>query len=242
MKKIILSFLFTFAFFQNINFGCSCLEPSSFCESITDNDGNVVPKYIVRGTVIEKSGDTKIKLDELIYGDLNLSELVIKWNFCTLYLNEVEEGEEYIFALSKDNDNNFYLLSCAISFLKIENELVKGKVAPGVESIDYKDMASLETCGNAFENIAFESSIIVFPNPTNGEIKIQNNSSNLFEHLELSIFDTVGRELSTFKKTAGILPEETWEINIQIFSAGIYIIKLSGKNQVRYIKILKYTH
>lgn len=242
MKKIILFFLFTAVFFPNINFGCSCVLPEFFCERIVDSDGNVYPGILlVRGqTISRSSAGMEVKIIESIYGEeVNQSKINLQHSFCTLFFNDLEEKKEYILAISKSGDK-FHALSCSIFFLEIVDDVVIGKIAPGVNAIAYENFGDLEACGNAFELFALEKNILIYPNPTSEEIKIKNTSSQqILEDLELRIFDIAGRLLQVHQKAEGILPEEIWEINLQNFSSGVYLFQLSNKNRKRSFRIIK---
>ena len=131
-------------------------------------------------------------------------------------------------------------MSCAIFFLKIENEIVKGKIAPGINSLPYGEISELKGCGNAFASIGFKNNLYVFPNPTLDVLKFKNKSSEFeIEQLQLEVFDMLGREITNFANAEGILPEETWEVNIQHLAAGVYIFRLSGRNGESNFKIVK---
>lgn len=240
MKKFtLLIFIFFIPFFQSI-YACSCIGPTSFCESITNSDGTLYPKFVLRGWISDaSSAGFEIQIDEMLYGDLNQSEIILKHSFCDLYMSELEAGKEYIFALS-DYDNDFSLVPCAISFLKIEDEVVKGKIAPGVESIDYYDLVTLEGCGNQFDFFSIENNMLIFPNPTNDILKIKNTSlSDSVSNVQIQFIDMIGRELYTLKKEDEFFAGETWKVNLENFTAGVYFLKLTANSQETVIKIVK---
>ena len=240
MKKNILFLLFAIFFIPKTNFGCSCLTPSSFCESIIDSNGDLFPDLIFGGEIISSSSEgKKIKVNQSIFGNINESEITIQPSFCTIFFAGLEDGKEYVIALARDNEH-LIPLHCAIFFLEIENEIVKGKIAPDLESIAYGELGNLEGCGNDFKLFSLERNIIVFPNPTIDEIKIKNNSStNNSEQLEIKIFDTIGRDLQVTTKVDGILPEEIWIVNIQFLPAGLYLIQLSDEYDEKIYRIVK---
>ncbi len=242
MKKIILFLLFTAVFFPSINFGCTCASPGSFCGSIINSEGNVLANLLVlRAKTIGRSPTgMEVEISESIYGEsINQSKINIRQSFCTLYMNELEEKEEYVFALKK-RDDNFYALDCGIFFLKIKNNVVTGNIVPGINSIAYEQLGDLESCGSVFDLFAVEKNILVYPSPTSGEIKIKNSNANqLLGDLELRVFDVTGRLLLVRKKEAGILPEEIWELDMQTLAAGLYILQLSNNNSKKSFRIVK---
>lgn len=240
MKKSILLTILAFALFPIVNFACSCAIPSSFCESITNPNGDLGAGLIVRGKLIGRPFSGKeIEIEEVIFGEINQDRISMGFGFCTLFSNDLKENEEYIFALNKGNDK-FIPIGCAIWFLKIEDEIVKGKITSGIESLPYKEMAFLKNCGNAFSSLLSMNDITIFPNPAANQVKIKNtNTQATFDNLHLKVYDLLGRLISSNSNSAGILPEEIWTINIENLSAGVYIFKLSGKNGERNFRIIK---
>lgn len=239
MKKFILFILFAIIFFPSSNFGCTCLPPPTFCDGLTGSNGEILPDVILRGKLIGYPSSSEIKVSHTIYGTINQSQIKLGFTMCTAFTDQLEDGKEFIFSLKEINDK-FVPIGCNIFLLKIENEVVKGKIAPGVESINYADLGDLETCGIAFESFNFEKNISLFPNPTEGEVTIKNIGVNiLFENLELTVYDMLGKKVTVFEKPEGILPDEFWNFNIQNLSAGVYIFNLSGINQESYIRIVK---
>lgn len=69
---------------------------------------------------------------------------------CTYYFSDIskpEIGKEYVFALHKYL-NSFSPPACAVWYLEVENNKVKGKITSDIESIAYNKLNSLENCGN----------------------------------------------------------------------------------------------
>ncbi len=240
MKKYILFFLFTTFFLPKVNFGCSCLSPSTFCESITNSNGNIRPEVILRGKFFSNfSGEHKIEVNQLIYGNISQRELTLVYGQYSLFFQNLEDGNEYIFALNLANDR-YTLLGCAISFLKIDNGMVSGKITPGIDRMDYGDIIDLKDCGNAFDLISLEKNILLFPNPTDGSIKIRNLSSEIsLEHVQFKIFDMIGKELFADMQNVILLPEDNLKIDIEHFPSGVYIIEFSANFTERIFKVVK---
>lgn len=241
MKKVIPFLLFAIFLFPKNNFGCSCIGVDTFCESITDQDGKLwTDIFIVRAEITRSFLEgMDIRLTQPIYGEINEREISFYWDLCTSSIDGLEDGKEYIFALSNYSDS-FHPLACSVWFLEIDNEVVKGKIAPGIESVDYDDLGSLDNCGDGFGFFSLNKDISIFPNPTIDEIKIENTSpTNELENLELKIFDALGRMVQDFTKPTGILPEEAWVINMQNFPPGLYVFKLSDTFSEKVYKIVK---
>ncbi len=241
MKKAIPFIFFASILFPTFNFACSCILPSSFCESIANSNGDVYYNLIVRGSVKEilTDGNKKVKVEQVIYGDLNQDEIIIKNGFSTLFFNELQDGDEYIIALN-EHAFGFTLVDCALSFLKIENETVKGKIAPGINTMRYQDLYMLEECGVAFDFISFEKNISLFPNPGNFEVNLKNISTRPIKgSLQIEIFDVEGSVLTTYFIEEDLLPEEAFKINIETFPSGVYVVKISDFFKETSLKLVK---
>ena len=220
---------------------CSCISPSSFCESIT-YEGNVRADIILRGKVINTTSDgKKIKVEQLLLGEMNGSIIVIQHGFCDLFFNELEDGSEYIIALSKDQDQErYFLIGCAISFLKIENEIIKGKIAPGINRLDYDEIFVLKNCGLNFSAVAISRNLQIYPNPTQDFLRIQNLSDeHAYDNLEVHLFDAVGRNISIHNHDGALPATEEWLIDIRDFSPGIYVVQISSAFQKVSHKLVK---
>jgi len=239
MKGFKILFITAIFLLPKISFGCSCTSPTTFCESITSSTGDIRPNIIVRGFIEGTSGNREININHVMYGELNKNKIIVDNGFCTLFYNELENNQEYIFALNI-NEDRYSLLNCAISFLKIENNVIKGKIAPGIESINYFEFNTIEACGINFDIINLKNEITLFPNPTKGIICLKvNELKSSFENYDINIFDLLGRKLFNHKKLEGFIEKDIWTINIQDIPSGVYIIRLSNKNQECSYRIVK---
>lgn len=239
MKNRILFLLLAFLFLPKINLACTCFGRSTFCEDVFDDNGDVHSGYfIVRAKVISENDATfskDVRVISPIHGDFNTSEFTIGTTSCGGPW-DLELGKEYILAVSQWEDIFFMDSDCIVSSLEIENETVKGKIAPGIESINYFDLNTLEVCGNSFSNIFSLENLNIFPNPTLGEIEISTGeTNNSIENIHFEIYDIVGRKLTNLRRLDGILEDETLKMNLENLSAGVYFIRFSSSAQ-------KFTH
>ncbi len=238
IKHLLFSIVITFLS-NHYLFACSCALPSSFCESIV-NRGELKADLILRGKVIESTSKGKvIQVEQLLLGTLEDSKFLIQHGFCDLYFGDLRENSEYIIALNKNQDQ-FNLIACAISFLKIEKEVIKGKIAPGINRLDYNEILKQGSCGLAFNEIALSQNLQIYPNPTSDAIRIHNIGSEYFyDNLEVNIFDVVGRKIGTRIHDGALQPNEEWLINIQDFATGVYFVKVFNAFQEKSFKLIK---
>ena len=118
--------------------------------------------------------------------------------------------------------------------------MVKGAIAPGIESIPYDELGFLESCGTNLNLFSINNSLAVFPNPTLKNIRIKNISDyNTNTILQLEIIDAIGRDISFYKKEDGFLIEEEWIINISELAGGVYFLKIIDGGEQEVFKIVK---
>lgn len=142
--------------------------------------------------------------------------------------------------MSEYDDDNYALSFCHISFVKIENGILKGSIAAGVESHPYKDLDALEDCGKGLNLFFVSSSLSIFPNPTLSDIRIKNiGYSNSESILQLEVIDAIGRKIRFYKKEEGILVGEEWIINVSELAAGLYFFKLISNNREEVFRVVK---
>ena len=219
--------------------GCDCAPLPSFCESVY-YENEIIPDYIVRGTVMRNdSNGREIKITHLLFGDLNEKEILISSGQCDYFTTSFELNGDYIIAINK-YQGNYYLLECAISILRIENEVVRGQIAPGVNRMDYNDFLNSNNCGPVFFPISITQSLELYPNPTNKEIRLSSTSSEFsMDNLKLRIFDAVGREVDFQIYDESFVVNEEWVIDIEHFVAGLYFVLVSNDVQTVSYKIVK---
>jgi len=250
MKNYLLLIL-VFSFPSSFLLACFCGPIPTFCETITAGNNGVINDWntIVEIEIIDKKTDgIDIKIESVLFGTLTEEELFIKrgsGSFCTIDTDLFSEGEFYIFNLyDMVITEGLYLSDCGIHFLKIENGNINGPIAPDVESISLDEFTSLECFQNMAVSISdvspLESSLHVFPNPTDGNFSILNTKEIKANQLaEIELVDLQGRLIYKAQKTEGWLPNEEWRINVSEISDGIYFLKVFIEEKSSVIKIVK---
>ena len=124
------------------------MAPSSFCGSITDANDELIPDIIVRGSFIGNGNQgSEIKINQVLFGSTNKNKILLEYSFCAICTDELIGDREYVFALRR-TANNYRFLNCAISYLKIENEHVIGKIAPGIDRKSISDHNPTVNCNS----------------------------------------------------------------------------------------------
>jgi PKD repeat protein len=80
--------------------------------------------------------------------------------------------------------------------------------------------------------VVFESEILIYPNPVNNILYVENQKS--VQSYEMTIFDVTGKKVYE-NKTA--LNKEI--IDLSFLNSGIYMIRMEEKGKVNYLKIIK---
>ena len=141
MKNFTLLLLITFTFFHQSSFACTCSYPPSFSEGIVNSDGDIYVDLILRGTITAKFKEkVTVKVDQIIFGNTSQSTITVGVSVCGYPPQSFKKGDEYILALSTyaiPDNSNTHLIICKVSYLKIEGEVIKGRIAPGIESLKY---------------------------------------------------------------------------------------------------------
>ena len=83
----------------------------------------------------------------------------------------------------------------------------------------------------ATRDLAFENSISIFPNPSQGDISIQFNEAN-YQDTSIEIIDAQGKVHNTFD-----IRQASQELNLDV-PAGLYFVKISNEEKLAYKKIV----
>ena len=231
-----LTLLIILIFLTSKTFACSCLPPTTFCESNAGLNGNLRADIILIGKGFKDSqGKSRINVQHVLSGEVDTDNIEMVGTSCDLFSSPIDT-EKYLFALNKCGD--FYCFNlCAVGFLKIEGNEVVGKIAPEIDRLKLDELGEM-ICAIAFESLS--NKIEIFPNPTPDIIKFKNTGDQFtFNDLQMRIFDSSGRLVHTSKNTSSILPDDSWEINIKDLTNGVYIVQLYTPFQNVIKKVVK---
>lgn len=240
MKTAIFTIAFSLLLFVEKNIACDCLPVANFCKTITyENNGeifNYLNIYYVK--VISQSADTmEVSIAKTFFGqNLTGSTILIQGGNgadCQVMTAQFQVGEELIIAAAKTT-TYWYVSDCGISFLKVENGVVKGLIADGITEIPLADFPTLADCGNLQLNPANEPEapyfIDISPTLTHDFVKIKisvNSPSPLF----VRAFDVAGKMVfeknyhSLHTTYEEVVPTENWAKGVYFFN-----IEVAGKH------------
>jgi hypothetical protein len=241
MKKNLSSLILTLSCFLTEAVACDCTCCLTFCESITQLDNQDVRIHLVR--VLEKSS-AGIDIDVLqtfIGESLEGQEtFVINGNGadCTMTTNQFLVGEKYILLLSPLSDDVWYLSECSMPFLAVENDMVIGSIAEGLNQVALENFpATIQNCFSTSPSTEPQANISFSVNPTAAydfvTIKTQGLAPTNFI---LHVLDSSGKLIHQ-----AILPTGSISTEVQIsrWRAGIYFFKIEDVGSMSLFKVVK---
>ena len=210
---------------------CSCAGQPTFCQSVVNNNGEVVATLIIFGEKIRnKSDGMDVKLLSTIHGETSTNEIFIKSGNgadCGLWTDQFEVGEQFILSLYPTNNDNptsaYMISSCGTHWLKVENGKVKGKITPSLTEVAISDFPSISNCGD-FSPVPSQNALInVFPNPATTAFQVDIELDNSIQGF-FNIYDMAGRFIEK------VAIEGTNQVSIpyevEKLSAGIYLVEV----------------
>ena len=94
--------------------------------------------------------------------------------------------------------------------------------------------------GNAVEDISFGWSVIPYPNPVDGQLRLRFNTERTMDY-NIEITDLTGKKLSveTLKQ---VVPGQEIEVDFSGFAQGLYLMTVSSDDReyIRTVRIQKY--
>jgi hypothetical protein len=221
---------------------CDCLAYPPFCETIA-----LLNKHRYQVEHVKIIGKDAYGFAALVlhnyFGD---SLAGSKENYydgsgsCFMSLYDFKVGEEYIF-IGMPYFDGFGLWSCGTSFLKVENGLVKGKIAPGISAIPLHDFTSLANCGKLKTSATTEApdfDITVNPTLIDDHALVQTTFT-ADQNIELTIFDALGRSVY---ETQSVDFNDTRPLSVDFegYYPGLYFIRICADGRQKTVKVLKH--
>lgn len=239
MKVTVTSLALVLFFFLGKTTACDCLPIGNFCKTITyENNGEIwshLNIYLVEVTA-QQTGGMKVEIAKTYFGEnLNGSSIFVNSGNgadCQLFTGQFQAGEKMIIAAG-NYSNLWYISECGVSFLKVENGLVKGPIAEGITEIPLAEFPTLANCGNLQLNAANEVAMpdLIQVSPTLAiDYVLLKAPVALPAALTLRVFDVAGRQVFQSDFPADSVPFEKI-IPIENWNSGIYFfnLKIAGK-------------
>ncbi|MBK7428168.1 MAG: T9SS type A sorting domain-containing protein [Saprospiraceae bacterium] len=246
-KTFTLIFLLAFILQSEVSKACSCVYIGTFCETITYNNEEVSPYLcVIRGTVIAQESDRmKVRVVEHLGGTAPEGEeiFILSGNGanCAEFVGGFEIGKDFVFAMNigwGENSDLYSLTICGVSYLRINNEVVEGKIAPGINSINYNKLGTIDDCGK----LTIEQKIglfSIFPNLTSvgPTISLDPESSDPVL-IDWEVYSNIGQLLDE-KNAQSFLPGEKFRVNMESYPPGVYLLRIRRSGERKVFKIVK---
>lgn len=248
MKRALpFTFLIAFLLQTEILRACTCAYIGTFCETITFNSEEISQNLcVIRGTVIAQEPDKmKVRVVEHLGGAIPIgSEIFIlsgNGANCAEFTGGFEIGKDFVFGMNIGwgiNSDLYSLTICGVSFLRINDETVEGRIAPGINSINYSKMGTINDCGklSVFQKIGLLS---IYPTLTTlgPSIFLDNNASNNLV-IDWEMYSNVG-QLVAENKSQSFEPGEQFTVDMENYPAGVYFLRIRRSGEKKVFKIVK---
>lgn len=231
---------------------CDCFFIPTFCEAITfDNNGQIHDYLTIQRIKVLSLGNNglNVGITQTFFGENYVGQTLFLKDGngadCGLFAStNLEVGKEYIVASFGDS-TEIMLSDCYISFLKVENGVVAGAIAPGVTQVDLADFTNIGNCGelnasSVEEEPTSKGNFMVLPTLTTGNIYIYANSKVHLPKgkLQISVYDVTGRLVTkagfdNFHATNPVyLDAANW-------ATGLYFLQMEAGGLKETVKVMK---
>lgn len=227
---------------------CSCIFLETFCESLGPSAEMIYVDAIVYGRVISKDskGMTIAVLDPIFGSNIGSSLKIRRGNGadCGVDTDFFNKNEEFIFALNQwENEEGQVTNSlsiCGVTYLKVNNGFVLGKIAPGISVQNYKEFRTAVGCGifkKLPKNPNGEISFKLFPNPASTEIVITLEED--YAEVQYMLLDMLGRMVwKGIRKEVEEGEPQLLDISQVQLQRGMYLLKLTNGVAIGFKKVI----
>lgn len=240
MKKTIL--LAFFIHLSNFVFPCSCINPTTYCETMQSETSDLLIlgykiTNIYHGMsikVVQVLEGTETRDTITVWGDNGIlcrhfssafslnDTIVFALHNCDLYGNSLNSNHE--------QPDHYQISNCGVYYLNYSNGQVIGSIDNGVSSLSLSNFLQTHTsCSTTTFIKKNNSNINLHPNPTHQKVFFQIRDYN--GSVETQIYDLSGRLLENTNSKI---------INLENYTKGIYMFKISYANKVEELKVVKH--
>lgn len=207
---------------------CSCAGPATFCEGKPGPSSSGL--VIFAEKTKDKSDGMEVKVLTTFHGEAASNKIFVRSGNgadCGVWTGQFEVGEQFILSLYPFKDDiptSVYAMSiCTVSWLKVENGVVKGSIAPGVTEVAISDFTTIPDCSDFSPLPSQNATINVFPNPAKVAFQVDIELENAIQG-SFNIYDMAGRLIEK------VAIEGTNEVSIpyqvEKLPAGIYLVEV----------------
>lgn len=236
--------------FQNAQ-ACDCFPISTFCETITyQNNGQIWNFLSIYRVKVESSlpNGIKVSIFQTYAGEDKAGQQLYVKNGnggdCVLFASTfLDQNQDYIIAAQLLNDT-LSISECGISYLKIENGMVQGAIAPGITEVALADFPNTTQCGDLTPVAVFvpdqKDRLIVVPTLATARVIVKANQTFWGQPtgLKLVVYDAAGRLVFTQNYpdfdyyTPALVDTKGW-------NSGVYMLRLSAGKVNVVVRLMK---
>ncbi len=222
---------------------CSCAYVETFCESQTYGTDTLNTHLIIYGKKVRReNGGMRVEVLQTLHGAVAGQSIFVRdgdGGDCGMFTENLENGKEFIFALSPDwresqGESRYFISICGVNVLEVEAGLVKGNIAPGIKSIPVEDFGTITDCGD-LPPISGGLEVRLGPIPTANQLEFKLSfSGQVFGSAQL--INAIGQEVSRFPIAGEDFLEKT--VDVSRFAPGIYFMEVNVVGRRKVIKII----
>jgi len=185
----------------------------AFLREDTCFSDDIIPEFVFTKYIGKELGYNELIDSALLWTDttvaLNYGDYSIFSNYNCSYYSQIGNDTGYVAARIIESTDTLY------AWIKISN-------VGALSCVIYSYACTNKT--SSIKNVNKESSISIYPNPTNGNISIVNNNANKIKAIR--IYDCVGK--LQFDKSAS---ESELSIDLSHLSNGMYFVNIESMDE-----------
>ena len=234
MKQLYILVIGLFLCYTGVR-ACSCVQINTFCETIYGGTA-ISPSYLIVHAKVKSIRNNGMDADilDILFGEAPGSRVSVRKGNgadCGVNTDVFEEGKEYLFALWEWN-GEYGLSICGVSWLNVQNGVVRGEIAPGINRIDLDEFREIPECGGIGSVLA---TLEFTPNPAYADLLVQ--SSVLIEQpIAFTLYDITGRRI--LQEDLDLSQDAIGYINVRDISSGIYVLVVEVNGIIRSQKVV----
>lgn len=142
-----------FLFSSNILLACSCSGEAYFCHELNDTtDAFLQPNFVIKAIKLQDTLHGMFVKVEKNYVNSIEAENILVWgdpgHLCRVYTSNFEIGDTIILGIKEidgptgmlqESIGDYWLPACGITYLKIENGVVRGSISTGIDEMPLED-------------------------------------------------------------------------------------------------------
>ncbi len=239
LRSVLVILLFAIAF-SNHSAACDCFGPLNFCETLHDNNPDLVVLAVKKA---DQAHGMQVEILEVLKGAESRQQVLV-WGdngfLCRHYVSQWSVGDTVIFslhligqfsALPQEDSTDYFISVCGTYFLHDAGGQVSGAINGLNTLLSYPSFKNaLTSCVTAIAAPANPlSGLLLFPNPPSDAFVQLALPPEWIHPLQIRLFSSSGREMHatfTSREPGHVM------LNTATLQPGIYLLKVAAGEQV----------